>query len=252
MAEKTSKVCEIRGEAACDFLGSGGCKECPLYKQNVRQFERRNINKIWEVTLTNLPDDVDKFHEAEECFFCKKEKKNKKAAYAIVEIAHPDPPHESGEMFGFGKKIRRPVGSMIQVPVAVCKDCKRRLDLLDNLRFIGMGAGFLLGLLVIWLIQDMEFIRYGGDLLPILIFLLLIALGYQGGKFCERALSRKYQKEMHLRFFEIPETKELRELGWFTQDEGGKGKMFVKKNKPRTNFHFIPQKRREKPQDKEE
>ena len=69
------------------------------------------------------------------------------------------------------------------------------------------------------------------DLLPILIFLLLIALGYQGGKFCERALSRKYQKEMHLRFFEIPETKELRELGWFTQDEEGKGKMFVKKNK---------------------
>ena len=225
MAEKTSKVCEIRGEAACDFLGSGGCKECPLYKQNVRQFERRNINKIWEVTLTNLPDDVDKFHEAEECFFCKKEKKNKRAAYAIVEIAHPDPPHESGEMFGIGKKVRRPVGSMIQVPVAVCKDCKRRLDLL---------------------------IRYGGDLLPILIFLLLIALGYQGGKFCERALSRKYQKEMHLRFFEIPETKELQELGWFTQDEEGKGKMFVKKNKPRTNFHFIPQKRREKPQDKEE
>ena len=85
-----------------------------------------------------------------------KEKKNKKAAYAIVEIAHPDPPHESGEMFGFGKKIRRPVGSMIQVPVAVCKDCKRRLDLLDNLRFIGMGAGFLLGLLVIWLIRSLS------------------------------------------------------------------------------------------------
>ena len=73
--------------------------------------------------------------------------------------------------------------------------------------------------MVIWLIRNMEFIRYGGDLLPILIFLLLIALGYQGGKFCERALSRKYHKAMHIRFFEIPETKELRELGWFMKRE---------------------------------
>ena len=240
MAEKISKVCEIKDQAACDFLGSGGCKQCPLYKQNVRQFERRKINEIWEVTLTNLPEDVDRFHEAEECFFCKKEQKNKKVAYAMVEIAHPDPPHETGEMFGIGQKVRRPVGSMLQVPVAVCKDCKRRLDMLDNIKFIGMAIGFLLGLLVIWLIRGVEFVQYGGELLPILIFLLIIALGYQGGKLYQKRLIRKYEKEMYLRFFDLPEAKKLEERGWFIQDEKGRGKVFVKKNKPRTDFHFIP------------
>ncbi len=91
-------------------------------------------------------------------------------------------------MFGLGQKVRRPVGSMIQVPVAICKDCKRRMDMLDNVKFIGMGIGFLLGLLVIWLISGMEFIQYGGDLLPIFLFLLFIALGYLGGKMYQKVL----------------------------------------------------------------
>lgn len=242
MAEKTSKICEIKDMPACDFLGSGGCKECPLYKQNVRQFERRKINEIWEVTLTNLPESIDDLHEAEECFFCKKEKKEKRVAYAMVEIAHPDPPHEAGEMFGLGQKVRRPVGSMIQVPVAICKDCKRRMDMLDNVKFIGMGIGFLLGLLVIWLISGMEFIQYGGDLLPIFLFLLFIALGYLGGKMYQKVLIKKYEQQMYLRFFDIPAAKELAERGWFIQDEQGRGKLFVKKGKPRADFRFISKK----------
>ena len=110
-------------------------------------------------------------------------------------------------MFGLGQKVRRPVGSMIQVPVAICKDCKRRMDMLDNVKFIGMGIGFLLGLLVIWLISGMEFIQYGGDLLPIFLFLLFIALGYLGGKMYQKVLIKKYEQQMYLRFSIFPRQK---------------------------------------------
>lgn len=240
MADKISKVCEIKGEPACEFLGSDGCEHCTLYKQNVRQFERRKINDIWKVTLGNLPADVDKFHESEECFFCKKEQKGKREAYAIAEIAHPEPAHETGEAFGLGQKVRRPVGSMIQVPVAVCKDCKRRLNTLDNLRFIGMIIGLALGIFVLWLIRNAEFLTNNGEFTSTLILLLLIALGYQGGKLYQKVLARKYEKQMYLQFFDLPEAKELADLGWFAQNEKTRGKVFVKKEKPRKNFRFIP------------
>ena len=104
MAEKTSKICEIKDMPACDFLGSGGCKECPLYKQNVRQFERRKINEIWEVTLTNLPKASTICMRQRNAFFCKKEKKEKRVAYAMVEIAHPDPPHEAERCSAWGRR----------------------------------------------------------------------------------------------------------------------------------------------------
>lgn len=130
---------------------------------------------------------------------------------------------------------------MIQVPVAICKDCKRRLNLLDNLKFIGMIIGLALGIFALWLIKDAEFLANNGEFTSTLILLLFIALGYQAGKLYQKVLARKYEKQMYLPIFRFARGKRAGRSRLVCSKTRKPGARFSsKKEKPRKNFRFIP------------
>ena len=240
LVEKSSRRCSVKHTPICKFLGSDGCEKCSLYRGDVKETEKKKTGEIWEVTQSNLPWDVDDFHESETCLFCKKRPGNPKAVYGTVELAHPEPPYEKGMIFGLGKPQREEVGSLIPFPVAMCKDCKKRYDLVENLKFYSAFAGFLLGVLIVLLISKWEVIQYSPEYIPLVIVLFFMAVVYAiGGKVAEK-LIKKYSDEMYFRLFQIPEMAEMEEMGWFVyREEKEKTRMIISKKKPREHFRYF-------------
>lgn len=56
-------------------------------------------------------------------------------AYAVLDMAHPEPPYEKGMIFGLGKLQREDVDSLIPFPIAICKECRRKYNLVENFKF---------------------------------------------------------------------------------------------------------------------
>ena len=239
-SEKISRKCTVKHTPICKFLGSDGCEKCSLYKSNVKEFEKVKTNEIWQVTQSNLPWDADAFHESDTCLFCKKRPGNPKAAYAVIDMAHPEPPYEKGMIFGLGKLQREDVGSLIPFPIAICKECRRRYNWAENFKFYSAMIGFVIGLLVVLALSPLEVIRYSPEYIPMVIFLFVMALVYAAGGWISKKLIKKYSNEMYFRVFDIPEMREMEELGWFVyREEQDKTRMLISRKKPREHFRFF-------------
>ncbi len=237
--EKTNKRCSVKNTDICNYLGCDGCEKCVL-NNSAREYEKIHTNEIWQVTQTNLPENADAFHESETCFFCKKRPGNKKDGYAMVDIAHPEPAYEKGPFFGLGKAVRMPVGSLIQLPITICKECRRRHLLIENLKYFSLVAGFLIGLLELFLLQDTEYLQYSPEYIPIVMLLLTIAIFYMVGGWYAKRLVKKNNRLMYYNIFDIPEMQGFKEKGWFVfRDDKEKTRMYFSKKKPRKNFKFF-------------
>lgn len=238
--EKISRKCTVKHTPICKFLGSDGCEKCSLYKNNVKEYEKAKTNEIWQVTQNNLPWNADQFHQSETCFFCKKRPGNSKAGYAMLDMAHPDPPYEKGMIFGLGSLQRADVGSLIPFPIAICKECRRHYRLAENFKFYSAVVGFLVGLGVVLSVAKTEFIQYSPEYIPIVILLFVMAVVYALGGWISRKLVKKYGDETYFRVFDIPEMAEMAELGWFVyRDEQEKTRLLLTKKKPREHFCFF-------------
>ncbi len=238
--EKFSKKCTVKDQEICEFLGSDGCESCTLFKNNVRKYEKAKTNEIWQVTKQNLPSNIDVFHDSKTCLFCKERPGQEGVAYAMIDIAHPEPHTEQGHAFGLGVKMRMPVGSLLQLPVTICKECRRRFNIVENLKYIAVSLAFVLSILVMILIQDTEYMQYSPEYIPIVSILLIMALAYWLSGVYARRLIKKYSAKQYFRLFEIPEAGELNEKGWFIlEDDKDKSRMYFSRSKPRRNFRFL-------------
>jgi hypothetical protein len=179
-------------------------------------------------------------HQSEECLFCKKRPGNKKAGYATVDIAHPDPPHEKGPFFGLGKPSRVPVGSMVQLPVAICKDCKRRFTMIDNFKYYSLVVGFILGLFVVFLFRNTDYLQYAPEYISIVMVLFVMGIIYIAGGWYAKRLVEKDKDLTYFRLFDIPEMKGFSDKGWFVfQDDKEKTRFYFSKKKPRVNYKLV-------------
>lgn len=240
--ERTSRTCSVKHSEICKFLGCDGCAKCPLNKQSVKQYEKKRTNEIWEVTKTLLPEDADNMHLSETCLFCKDRPGKEKIGYGLVDIANPEPEEQQKPIFGMGTKIALPVGSLLQIPVTMCKSCKRKFNFVENLKFIGLGIGLLVGLLVIWALSGTDLMQYSDAIMPIMFLVVGLALGYLGGRWFASWWLKKTQNEVHYHIFDIPELASLKEYGWFELNrENEKSRVFFSKKKPRNNFMFFSQ-----------
>ena len=115
--------CPIQDRELCKFLGSEGCEKCGI-NQLGRKQDPVAYADTWDVTLSLIPDDIDEVHTTEECCFCKG-KKNAKAGYEMLCLKHKEPVHMKGIFFGFGMKVPGEVGSIVDIPIAVCQKCRR-------------------------------------------------------------------------------------------------------------------------------
>ncbi len=238
--QKISRKCTVKHTPICKFLGSDGCEKCSLYNANVKEYEKVKTNEIWEVTQTNLPHNADMFHESETCLFCRKRPGNPKVGYAVIDMAHPDPPYKKGMIFGLGSLQRADVGSLIPFPIAICRECRRKYRLAENFKFYSALLGFVIGLIVVLAISQWEVIQYSPTYIPMVLLLFIMALVYVAGGWLSKKLIKKYSAEMYFRVFDIPETREMDELGWFVyRDEQEKTRMLISSKKPRKNFKFF-------------
>lgn len=238
--EKKSKRCSVKHTPICKFLGCDGCEKCSLHSKDIKEEDKQKTNEIWKITQTNLPIYVDIFHDADVCFFCKKKPRNPKVGYAQVEMAHPEPAYEKGMIFGLGSLQRAEVGSLIPFPIAICKECKKKYNLAENLKFYSAGVGLVLGLLTVGLCKDTDFIKYSPIYIPMVLMLFVMALTYGIGKWLSGKIIEKYKKEMYFNVFDIPELKEMEEMGWFVyRNEADKTRLVMTKKKPRENFQYF-------------
>ena len=122
--ERIKKDCKYIDHPICQYAGSEGCADCILNMANAR--DAADIASGWEVTQSNLPDDIDALHTSTACQFCR-EGAREKVAYALIEMAHPEPEYMKKKFFGLGQETRAQVGSLLQIPVPICAHCKKLL-----------------------------------------------------------------------------------------------------------------------------
>ena len=246
--------CIIYGTELCGFVGSEGCDKCFVNDiSDKKQDEAIEAANNWRVTLSNIPQDIDELHTGDECLFCRGEAK-KATKYAMVDLAHPEPEYKKGMFLGFGKKVRNPIGSIIQVPVSVCPRCARLLKISGVLRILGIAIGLILAMLMIMIESFGMWLESIGWWAPFLYFVLMLVAGWGVGEGAERILEKYADRTMHTNVLKLPMFVKLQQLGWFPlqADKAGRPHISVMKKKPREGYMFYGEftpKKAEKPVD---
>ncbi len=231
--------CPIKGRNLCDFVGSEGCENCTL-TQTGKKVSAEDFADSWDVTVSLLPDEIDSLHDTETCSFCKGEKGDK-IGYEYICLKHKEPLHKKGMFFGFGPKMDSDVGSLIDLPVSVCKKCKARFAVDKYITLIGSVAGAALALIILFAIPGVE--KALTDIfwaIPLLIFIALTAAGFAISFFTRKSLRKKYAEEMYIDPAELPVIKKMLENEWKFMQASKKGEpaLNFKKTKLREHMHY--------------
>lgn len=227
-------TCKIADSSLCDRLSKNGCQNC--YIRSLKSDEQKEeALQRWQQTLALIPRTIDDLHESEDCQFCKGDI-HKKDGYALLEMAHAEPYYEKGMFFGFGKKVRTPVGSLVMLQISVCKRCRKVFRMIDMLQILIFIASIALA------IAFLAIPAIGGQLAkisPLMPFLLLAAIGVAGyflGDSIAQQYARSAAKKVKLDLTEIPKINEMIHRGWFffqTNKERPRMSFSKKKQQPR-------------------
>lgn len=222
--------CPIAGSELCAWTGKNGC--IPCYVRTLKEdSDKQKALDNWKVMLSYLPPDIDSLHESEKCVLCKGEI-HPREGYASVDMAHPEPKTMKGMIFGLGKKIRTPVGSLATINMAVCNKCKKKYTLMESFVWI-----FLVGMLALSLVLMMvpaianPLANLSGAL-PALFVVVLTVVGYFLGKSISAMYRRKISEDVKVDLLEVPLIRNMIDKGWFFfQDNKGTAKLFFNRKK---------------------
>jgi hypothetical protein len=218
--------CPANDTELCRWIGKE-CEDCYINGLKHKEDTERMLSDF-RVTLSLLPENFDAL-QGEECNFCVGDVKKPRAGYAVVDLAHSEPESRKGMFFGFGKKVRQKIGSLMPVSISICKDCRRALRMVEYLKwlviiaFVGLG----IGLCFIPAINEIPALPYG-----------VIIAGFLGGYLVSRLVSDAYMKakskKTAFNVFDIPIGKEMQEAGWFTMQDAGPATRFIMSKKSYT------------------
>jgi hypothetical protein len=212
--EFSRDTCVVADSNLCNRLGVKGCQEC--YVRTLKSDDqRKDANERWEETLSLMPYDIDDLHESEVCQFCKDEER-KKDGYAFIEMAHSEPYAEKGMFFGFGKKVRTPVGSLVSIQVGICNHCKKAFRMGDILQIGILALSVVVGILVAYLTAPMtEPLGEAYVLIQILILVAIVIAGIYIGKQVSVVSAKRAAEKVRLNVAEIPMVGQMLQRGWF-------------------------------------
>ncbi len=225
-----NESCSITDSVLCKWLDKD-CKDC--YVNTLKKTDEPvEMLKNFQVTLELLPPDFDEL-QSDHCCFCK-QTPNPRDGYAIVDLAHSEPANMKGMFFGFGKKVRQRIGSMMPVSISICRQCRASLRLTEAFKWLGIVVlgGISVGLLVIPSIG--EAVSAVSPALPIGIVLAAAALGYFLGKLSSSLYIKAKSDKMAFNVFEIPVVAEMKRRGWFTIQDDGEVTRLLFSHKPFT------------------
>lgn len=237
MVEKTNQNCEIRDTEICNFLGCDGCEKCTLSVVGKGTDPQESAAR-WRETLKLLPEDIDQLHLTDTCAFCGKEPK---AVYGELGLGHIEPEYKKGIILGMGKKVRCAIGSLIDLPIACCKSCRKKMVLQDVLQYGIVLLFVILGFVLMSIpaiSAPLEKIHF---ILPLGTAVLIIVIGYFLSKMAVKKYIAHCEKTMHMDPLQIPTVQKMVQMGWFPAPEvkNGYARVHFSKKKIRDNFRYF-------------
>ena len=218
-----NEKCVVSDSVLCKWLNRD-CEGCFVAGLKDNEDAQKTLEDF-EVTLSLLPKDIDTLQD-ENCCFCIGEPK-KRAAYAVIDLGHSEPANKKGMFFGFGKKVRQRIGSLMPVSISICKRCRRVFRMVDLLKwasllvFIGIGVG----ICFLPAINQNPALPYG-------VVIVSGIVGYVVGKLLTSRIISSKSRQTRLNVFEIPVCAKMGELGWFTVQDDAPVTHFLFSKKP--------------------
>lgn len=235
--ERTKKDCAIKDSNLCIFAGSEGCEEC--FASHPGSLDPKQAAEDWEITLSYLPENMDDIHLADHCWFCKGEKKGPKDLYAILDMGHPEPEHKRGMFFGFGKKVRTPVGSMVQVPVGICKACRNRFRTKELIKWLCPIIGIALAFGIVAIPAVGAWLAGISPYLPLGVLIGVSLLGWGVGIWISKLYMQVKSKETEFDPYNLPIISAMKWKGWSgIMEVRGVPQVSFAKEKPRPHILF--------------
>lgn len=219
--------CPARGSDLCWKFASSekGCEAC--YVRGLREnYAKDEACAQWEQTVRLLPPDIDTLSSSKTCLFCAGDEKEPADGYAVIDMANPEPAHYKGIIFGYGKKVRTPVGSLVSLHVAVGKKCRKAFRTVEVIQIgwvIGMVVLAFVMLSIPAIAQPMvnAFV-----LLPVIFLALMAGAGYALGRYQAMAYMRRKSSEVNFDVGTIPEVAAMLNRDWyFFQTDHGMPRM---------------------------
>ena len=206
------KDCPLKGSLICrnanEKRSEIKCESCVFSQFSNEQIQKvLNQNKFIE---TLLPDSgISSLEESEKCLFCKGDAVDAKYL-ASLGLAHSEPAHTKSAFLGLGGPVRSPYGSLIQVRISCCSQCKRRIFIMRNIVITFTILGLLAGLIAA------NFAGGGltGSGAGLLFIIACALLGTAVGVLLRQIYLNAKSPSMIVDLTEIELLRQIRNLGW--------------------------------------
>ncbi|MGI5848639.1 MAG: hypothetical protein ACOX8Q_00980 [Christensenellales bacterium] len=219
--------CGISDSALCKWIGKD-CDGCYISSLK-RSEDAQKALADFQVTMSLLPDNFDDL-QSDECHFCIGDK-NKRDGYALIDLAHIEPPSETGMFFGFGKKIRQKIGSFMPLSISICARCRRVFRFAELMVWLFSIVFFAAAIVVVSVPSIGSRINQA---VVIGIIILAILVGYVAGKIISDVYIKVKSSKVRFSVFDIPIASEMKKNGWFAIQDHGDVSRFVFTKKSHT------------------
>lgn len=188
----------------------------------------------------SCPRDIDELAASETCWFCAGDEKETADGYALIEMANPEPYFEKGIIFGYGKKVRSPVGSLLSVPIAVGPKCRRAIRMIDIIQIGWLVGMFVLSLALLMIPQIARPMVNLFPLMPVAFVALMVGAGWYIGRNLSLAFAVKNSGSVRFDPAGIPVIRQMLARDWyFFQTNHGMPRISFTKTLPRGSL-FAP------------
>ena len=144
---------------------------------------------------------------------------------------------------GLGPKVKVEAGTILQIPVSICKKCKAKKVFPNMLPWLGMLIGAVLSLLILFIINMSSPLKSEETAFPLIMFFVMSIGGYFVAKAFDKNAWKKHDETTEGNVFNTPIGKDMAEMGWFgfREDKGRTHVSKYSKKKPRKNFRLVPE-----------
>ncbi len=201
--------CPLSGTRYCALLNMRSCSECTVGGNGDTPEQVKQDLDLYEQLLPE--NGVAQLFVTLRCQFCKHEPVGQRNGYAILYMAHPGPKRIQRKLF---KDSSGSFGTIIPVQISVCKECRKRILLMDYLPVL---IPVLFGLIVVILSLVSGTRSAMLDIstwLPFALWVVSIVVGFFLGKALSGALEKKYASDMYVDILKHPVLKEMTNRGW--------------------------------------
>jgi hypothetical protein len=215
LIKKKNTKCNIKDSSLCHWLDKNGCEKC--YVMELGDDEQADALKRWEITQSLLPDNVDDLHQSENCHFCAQDPQPR-AYYGSVDLANPEPASMKGMFFGFGKKVRTQIGSLLPISISCCRRCRRAFLMTDVVRYLTPFVFLVVAILLSLIPPFYALLNSLGAYVSTIFVVAMFLIGIGVGKLFFISYVTKKGKAVRFNIFDIPILEKMKDKGWFVME----------------------------------